>query len=528
MASKQRQESRTRQAAPRRRPQPQPRVQQRRPVTKKTNRNRTRPPSKGPFSAKIVVALFFAFVFIYIGHSIWAFMTPSVNTMIVRMNVIEAPRSIQGVIIRDEQVHYADSAGYVQFRVQDNERVSVDTQVVSIVQDPASAQAAIGHLSGIESLALNTQDRRPATYATDSSVQRINNDLTNIVNGRIHSFTALNLSEIYALRDNVNQRINTRNQISAGSAIASREPLAREYEHHRAVLGASTRNMYAESSGIMSRLVDGYESSLNHTMLNSLTRDDIRIAEDIGTITPRAEVQAGEPVFKIVGNVWHIATYMPNDLVQAFSEGATRTVYLHNVNTGVYEPHNLRVERIDYGIRYSLVVFRNTRHVIDFINQRNISIRTTPGIRRGLSIPDTAVVTMRHYRIPFDVVHGVAERYVVISTETGTRRVPITFDEYTDYHVYIPAESGLAIGDLLAPRDPGVGSHELLTNENVRVLNGVYVVELGTVVFRAINLGNNSVDAGYILLDPALGQGISEFSNIVTNASTVVAGQVIR
>ena len=525
MANRQKQDSRKRQTPPRR--QPQPRVSQRR-RTNKTSQKPPRPPSKGPFSAKIVVAIFFAFVFIYIGHSIWVFMTPGVNTMIVRMETIDSPRSIPGVIIRDEQVHFANSAGYVQFRVQDNERVGVNAPIVSIVQDPASAQAAMGYLSGIESVALNTQDRRPATYTVDAGVSRINHDLTNIVNGRIHSFNLLNLSEIYALRDDVNRRINTRNQISAGSAIAARESLARDYQHHMAVLGASTRNMYAAASGIMSRLIDGHESDFTRAMIGSLTRDDIRALADQDTLTPVTEVQEGDPVFKIVGNVWHIATYMPNDMVAAFVEGATRTIYLHNANTGNYEPHSLRVERIEYGVRYSLVVFRNTRYVTDFMSQRNISIRTTTGIQRGLKIPYTAIVTQRHYRIPFDSIHGETDYYVVITTETGRTRVPVTFDGYTDYHAYIPVGYGLAIGDTLVPRDPDAGSHVIISDAHLRILHGVYAVEFGTTVFRTVNLGGSNIEAGYILLDPSLNQGIREFNKIVTNASTVVEGQIIR
>jgi len=475
----------------------------------------------------VVIALFFIFVFAYIGHSIWAFMTPDVNTMIVRMTTIEAPRSIPGVIIRDEQVHFANSTGYVQFWVQENERVGVDAPIVSIVQDPVSARTAMEHLSNVETLAANTQARRPGTYVTDSGIQRINNDLTNMVSGRIHSFTALNLNEIYALRDNVSYRINTRNQINSGSAIGAREPLAREYERHSAALAASSRNMYATGSGIMSRLIDGHETSLTRAMIGDLTRDDIRAVADSGVLTPATEVQEGEPIFKIVGNVWHIATYMPNDMVQPFSEGATRTVYLYNESAGSYEPHSLRVERIEYGVRYSLVVFRNTRHVTDFIGQRNISIRTASGTRRGIQIPDTAIVTRRHYRIPFASIHGETDNYVVIRTDTGNTRIPVTIDERTDYHAYVVAVSGMAVGSTLVPSDPD-GSHVLLADTHVRELHGVYMVYFGTVVFAHINLGENRVEAGYVLLDPLLNQGISEFNNIVTDASTVVEGQIIR
>jgi len=442
--------------------------------------------------------------------------------MIVRMNIVETPRSISGIIIRDEQVHYASSSGYVEFLVHDNDRVGVNTPVAIITSDFATAQEAMGHLENMA-----TQSRRPGTGAADSSVQRINNYITNIVNGRIHSFAVLNLSEIYSLRDNVNQRVITRNQISASSVRGSREPLARDYERHRAALEASTSNMYAVGSGIMSRMIDNYESRFTRDSIGYLTRDCIRAIED-DVISPVVEVQAGEPVFKTVGNVWHIATYMPNDMIN-FSVGQTRIFYLHNATTSTYEPHSLRVERIDDGIRYSLVVFRNTRHVIEFMNQRNISIRTSSGVRRGLKIPDTAIVTNRHYRIPFSSLHhDDGHYYALVLTETGNIRIPVTFDEYTEYYAFVHDTAGLTVGSTLVPRDADVGQHLPLRDEYVRIVNGVYAVVFGRVTFSSIDLGGSGLEAGYVLLDPALSHGIREFTNIIIDASTVVEGQTIR
>ena len=524
MAYKQRQDSHIRQAPPRRQPQNRRSAQ-----TKTRLRTVTSQPSSGGlFSTKLVVAIFFVFVFVYIGHSIWAFMTPGVNIMIVRMSTTGVTRSIPGIIIRDEVVYYADRTGHVAFRVQENERVGVAAHVASIVSDVAGAQVATMHLSNVEDMAQSTQARRPATYGTDSGVQRLNNNLTNMVNRRIHSFTALNLSEIYALREDLNRTITTRNQINQGSALIAWEPLAREYERHQAAYRAFTRNVYASGSGIMSRVIDGHETSFTRDMIGNLTRDHVREVMDYDILTPTSEVQEGDAIFKLVGNVWYIAAYMPNDMIHDFVEGAMRTVYLYNANTRNYEPHSLRVERIDYGMRYSLVVFRNTRHVADFMNQRNIRIRTTSGIRRGLKIPDTAIITRRHYRIPFGSIHGETDYYVLVLSGDGNTRVSVTFDESTDYYAYIPAAYGLTVGNLLVPRDPGESNHVLLTDSYVRVIHGVYVVDFGTVVFRRVNIGENSIEAGYVLLDPSLNQGISEFNNIVTDASTVVAGQIIR
>ena len=527
MAYRQRQSSYARQAPPRRQPQPERRrlAQQTKPRPKPRIKP-SQPTSGGLFSAKLVAALFFVFVFSYIGHSIWDFMTPGVNTMIVRMSTMESPRSIPGLIIRTESVHYADRAGNVEFWVQENQRIYVGAHVASI-QDSGMVRSATAYLSGVETQALNLQTLRPASYGTAAGIQRFNNNMTNMINNNIHSFTALSLSEIYALRDNLSHTINARNQINIGDALAAREPLAREHERHMSAYGINSANMRARTSGIVSRFVDGREATLTLASISELTREDIRETTDYDIITPSQEVQSGDAVFKIVGNVWYIASYMPTDMIEGFTVGSMQNIYLHNDNTGNYEPHTLRIESIEYGARYSLVVFRNTRHVIDFISQRNISIRTSSGTQRGFQIPDTAILTRHHYRIPLGFIHGETERYVLIFTETGNIMVPVTYDESTDYHAYIPDTPGLTIGSILVPRDP-YGNHFMLSDSYVRVIHGVYAVVLGAVAFRHIDLGDSSVEGGYVWLDPSLSHGISEFSNIITNASTVVAGQIIR
>ena len=487
---------------------------------------KTQPPSGGLFSAKLVIAIFFLFVFVYIGHSIWDFWTPGVDTMIVRMSTVDNPRSETGVIIRDERVHHAERDGTVEFWIPDNERVRVSTLVASVA-NPYMAQAAGRELAEVEATAMSLRNIRQPFTETESVIQRRNNIIESAVTARIHNFAALNLSEIYSLRDDLNRQINTRNQISIDEGITARDSLARDLERHTAILGAYSRNMYAEASGIMSRVIDGWETELTVASIRDLTPEILQQVTEYEAMVASRTVTEGDALFKIVGNVWYIVAYMPNDMIYDFVENTNRTVYLLNENTGSYEPHSLRIQSIQHGTRYSMVVFRNTRHVIEFMNQRSVSIRTSSGIQRGLKIPDTAITTRTHFRIPVGFIHGEISRYILISTETGNIMVHITVDEATAYYAYIPATYSLAIDSLLVPNDP-YGSHMLLTHEHVRERHMVYLVRLGAAEPREIHLGEGGISAGYILLDPALNPGISEFAHIVTDATTVVAGQLIR
>lgn len=478
--------------------------------------------SSGIFSASIVIAIFFLFVFVYIGHAIWDFWTPGIETMIVRTNTVSDPQSFTGVIIRDEQVIYAQRDGQLEFWVHEHERVAVGTLVASVL-NPGMAGAAIERLNAIEDQAIEAQSRR---HVTDSTVQSINNNIGNMVYARAHNFAAMNLSEIYSLRDNVNQVIGTRNQISVTDGVAARDSLQREQVRHATALQYNSQNMYAPYSGIMSRIVDGMEADLTGASIDSLTRDSVRELVESITTVPAQSVTEGDAAFKLVGNNWYIAVEMPTEKVN-FEEGANRLVYLFNPTVGAYESHSLIVRRIDYGTRYSLVVFRSTRHVTDFMCRRSISIRISSGVESGLLVPDTAIAVRRHFRIPEIYVRGLLENYVVLSVNGESVPLAVTVESTVDGYSYIQQTDSLSVGSLLVPSVSDV-SHLLLSSEHLHELYGVYMDRFGAATFRAINLGTNVRDGGYVLLDLALGQGINEFSHIVTDASTVIEGQLLR
>jgi len=446
-----------------------------------------------------------------------------VDTMVIRMNTIESPQSVTGIIIRDEQVFHAERAGHIEFWVSESERVGVGVPVAS-VQNPQMVEMASGRLNSVEAQAINTQSRR---HITDTTVQSLNNNLNNIVSTRIHSFTTLNLSEIYSLRDNLNQVINTRNQININDGVSSHEALAREQVQHTSVIEYNSQNMYASLSGIMSRAIDGYETIFTRASINELTRYDVRTIVDNDALIPKQVVQTGDPAFKIVGNVWYIAAYMPNDMITGFDPGTTRAVYLYNESTGGYESHNLNIRSIDYGTRYSMVVFRSTRHVIDFLNQRNVSIRTSSGVHNGLMIPYTAITTRRSLQIPIGYIHGAIERYVLLSSENGDIPLAVTLESTTDTYAYVVPVMGLGPGSLLVPRSPS-RPHILLSQDHVLEVSGVYLVRFGAAEFREINLNESTTEMGYVLINPSLNPGISEFANLVIDASTVVEGQLLR
>jgi len=481
-----------------------------------------------PASVALVAALFFVFVFLYMVRSVHGALTPSIATEVVRMGDMNEQRSAVGMIIRHEDVVYATRPGRVEWLVEENERVRHDTLVARVVEEDAITRINNELRSAEDELMLLNARRHFAE--SDSSVQRLNNNLQSAINNNIHNFSALNLSELNTFHERLLQQIENRNRVILDDGVGAVGETGRHVENLWMQLAMNSTNVYASSSGIMSPFIDWYETTVTPSNMMDLSRAAIAFPVDHTALIPARYVETGDPIFKIVRNMWYIVAHMPNDMVQGFTEGSDRTIYIQNAITGNYEPMTMRIVHFEPFHTDSLVIFRSNRNVIDFLNQRNISIRTTDYVSRGLKVSTSAIATRRYIRIPTTHIHGVGNNSVHVQTDIGLRHVAINVSEWAEDYAYIILDEdvGLIMGDRLISANL-LEDIYFLTDAAVRSVHGVYGAAWGYASFIPVNLDGELSDVeGYTLLDPVRNPSLREFFTIVTDASSVTHGQIIR
>jgi hypothetical protein len=281
--------------------------------------------------------------------------------------------------------------------------------------------------------------------------------------------------------------------------------------------------MYARSGGIMTPILDGLENIFTLSALDTLTREQHSFSPDSIPLFPPQNIEANEPAFKIVGNIWHIAAYIPNDLIRGFAVGQTRTIYVESLTEGVFIPISMRITHLETAqTRDSRVVFRSTRYIMDFIHRRNVNIRMTQTVEEGLKIPNTAVATREFFIVPVNFIHGIIENSVLRYTGEGSISVPVTVAEWAGAHAHITGD-GLAKGDILLD-----GQGDRHTIADVHTEQGVYRANHGFADFRRIYTDEFITDrGGSTLLCPVRNRGLREFDSIVIDASLVTDGQMI-
>jgi hypothetical protein len=477
-------------------------------------------------STTIVAVLFFIFVLIYLFQSLYnLWVSPQITTEIIRTGTVESPRTISGVIIRDEQVYFAERGGQLTFSVNDFDRVKPNTVVCSI-QKRDEVMDINRDIASIEEQMLELQNLRQDISVIDPGVQRINGQIKNIIEGRMHHFTALSVSEVYHLKESLNQVISTRNRMITDDNWHVRGDLGIRQQQLLNQLGMVTTPVRAEQSGIVSQIIDGFEDILTLENMRDLTREETFFNPDFDKIIPAREVAAGDPVFKVIAsNIWYVAAYFPNTMVEGFEVNQVRTFYIEK--NGEFFPIPMRIERIDENFTESFLLLRCTKNIIDFLNHRRVQIRTSESVRTGLKISNSAIVTRDFYVIPAEYIHDSERggKHVLIELEDGQATVPVAVVESDARFAYIPLETvNLRMGDLL---HNAVHTGDMLTLSEQVTLQGVYRVNSGYAQFMRVTLDEDSGSGAFSVLNPALNPRLKAFDHIVTNAADIKDGQIV-
>jgi hypothetical protein len=137
-------------------------------------------------------------------------------------------------------------------------------------------------------------------------------------------------------------------------------------------------------------------------------------------------------------------------------------------------------------------------------------------------------VERTYYKIPVSYIITAEDIDSVIkSTDEGEFAVPVVFSFKDEDFGYVwEKDAPVSLDDRILKITPGSPAYritETLTEQ------GVFRVNNGVAEYRWINPGEDyAKNAGYIILDAALGQGIKAYDYIVTDALTVEEGQIIR
>ncbi len=416
--------------------------------------------------------------------------TYKVNASNINNNII-----CDGIALRQEKEISSDKSGYVCYFVRDGEKVAKNSAVCTVDET--------GNL-------IQTVERKDATDTKFSSSDYL--EIRSAIDVYKTGYSDTNFFEVYTFRDTIESKVME----------MANQMIMKEYSAQGALAKTTVRNMVAPESGIVTYYTDGYEALTPETLQESdfdRTKYN-RVALKSGEI-----VESGKTLFKITANEsWNICCFINFDQANRILDENRLYFTLNNSDTEMAADYDM--VRLENGC---ILVLPMEKYMIDYVNERFLSVEIILDRYEGLKVPNTAILDKQIYKVPIEYFaaggneSGENKLYVQRTDEEGNSTVEqISPDIYeTEEQFYYVDPNLFSDSDVLIKQD----SQETLAVSTLEhtTLKGVYIANKGVADFSPISI----VRVGDEFTIVGTKDRLREFDNIVMDAAQVLENQVL-
>ncbi|MCM1225798.1 MAG: hypothetical protein NC548_66275 [Lachnospiraceae bacterium] len=444
--------------------------------------------------------IIFGVIFIYVIICIvMYFQTSHIIRYEVKEGSLTTDTIYRGIILRDETIVYAETAGYVNYYACEGERVAKN-DLVYIVDETGRLSEELASLS----IGENT--------LTKKELQEFRSELVNFA----HGFEASHYESTYDFKFSLN---NTLMKLANDNMLQSISDLD-------STSGVNIVNRsYAPKTGIVAYWTDGYEALTVQNVTGEIFENE---AYEKKRMDGNSLMAAGDAVYKLSTNEnWSIIIPIDSDRgVQLQEEGFVKVRFLKNQYESWGET---KLFTGGDGNTYLQLSFTNS--MITFMSDRFLDIELIVEDEVGLKIPVSSIVEKEFFLIPEDfVVTGgsngsgnvIRQCYLEDGTISSEMAEVSVYNFDSAEREYYVDSSMLNAGDILYK----LNSQETYTVSKRANLIGVYNMNRGYADFRQINILYQNDE--YAIVKSNTKYGLSVYDYIVLNADSVRDDQFIN
>lgn len=486
---------------------------------KKSQKSAVKSGNRGVLS---VYVLFFVLCSIYILGCAYGFITKKVvNYDVVQLGVIDTPKTVQGVIIRDEKVYNAGADGVINYNVADNEKVKKNTEVCNI-KDEAVVKALEEELNSIDEDIIKLQSERKDISIYSEDVKQDNTEIRMLIDDNAMDYAKKNFGGIYELKNSIQKKMDIRNELLLSENKGTLVDLVTQRNQQIAKLNNNIAKIVVDEGGIVSFNLDGMENKYTISSIATLSEKDTKVTSS-SVSSFKTSVKKDTPAFKLVkSNEWYIACYIPGEYVKEWEKGNLVMIYAkdnmgqsHDLTAEIYELSGSENDKQRY------CVLKISKDMTDFINNRSINFDLEKATS-GYKIKNSAIVEETLMKIPLDYVNE--EDGYVVKADNKKVSVIISDKDTANNVVYIPVQLGtLNVGDKI--KKPFTDS----TFDIKEVLNtkGVYVVNTGYAEFKRIYADDAVSNNTHTILSVSKNPNINMYDRIITDTDNIQREQKV-
>lgn len=221
---------------------------------------------------KILRAFLIVIALTFIVHQLYSSLYKPITTVAAEYSTVVDGLDVTGVIIRSENYITSNRSGALHFVAADGERVAKDGVIANIYSN-ASASVSVSRIEELKKQIADIEEIQGYNDVQAADLGLVNNKVNNALDEFIRRSAAGNFSHSNESADELLTAINRRQMITGEQLDFSAQlsALKSELESLQAALPQAQGYITASSSGYFVSGIDGYETVLTTSNLESIT-----------------------------------------------------------------------------------------------------------------------------------------------------------------------------------------------------------------------------------------------------------------
>lgn len=452
---------------------------------------------------------------------------PKVSYQVVKTGTIDNSKSMSGLILRNEQVVYAQDEGNVQYVMSEGEKVKKDGLVYVIVDEEQLAQTTQVENEIDEQIYQKAEDRKDISFYQDQIYnldEDVKADMDLFNDNRYESTTHY----VYVLRSQLDQNISKRTSIYTQEQEERKENIANLKVQIQANIDQYRLGITAPQAGVVSYKLDGQETDNALEVIQKMAYDQYNsmIKNSNMSYLNKTMVTKDEPIYKIIlDNKWYIVSYVDVSQDEAFKEGENYLLDFTGT-TSKQITFKLASKKTEDNKRIQLV-FETNDQIGSFLDFRYVDFSIGNKSVTGLKIPLQSIVEQNMLKIPNDFcIENEGKIGVYRKVGEVTEFVPISIQYRKDDSIYVRQDitnsSSLQVNNSIV--NPQTGTSYELTE--IETKQGVYVINGKVAQFKTIEI--ELVSGEYAIIKFGGSTQLKEMDKIISNPKSIRIDQLLQ
>lgn len=448
------------------------------------------------------VIIIFTIILIYVIASVIISVSKDpITTYKVSSSNINNNIKCTGVALRNEQEVTSSKSGYLIYFVRDGDKIKKGTPVCTVDET--------GNI--ISSIKEAGESDEGNELFSDSDYAYIRN----VIDSYKASYSDVEFSNLYNFKSEVESKV---------MELSSQVMMSKIHEGGTAV-SSTLQTIKASESGVVTYYIDGYEKKTPET----LSEDDFDTSEYKKTSLASGDIlDTGSTVYKLIADEnWHIVCKISKDQAAQLEEEESIRFTINGSSNEYKSTFSL----ISKGNDIFYLDISLNKYMVDYINERFLSIEIILNKIEGLKVPNSALLEKEVYKIPKDYILEEEDafsktvnviRYEDNATGSDADEQNVELIIYkTDEDFYYVDKDAFKDTDQVYSKDKKKTTPVMsLARDN---LTGVFLANAGIASFNEVEI-IKSQDEFTIINN---GGNLKEFDNVVLDSKQVEENQTL-